>query len=46
MEQNTLKKDMWNAASVAGLALGAVSSAYLFATQLIAGNLEAAVLIQ
>jgi hypothetical protein len=46
MEQNTLKKDMWNAASVAGLALGAVSSAYLFATQLIAGNLEAAVFIQ
>ena len=42
MEQNTIKKEMWNAASTAGLALGTVSSAYLFATQMIAGSLEPA----
>lgn len=46
MEQNTIKKDMWNAAGIAGLALGAVSSAYLFATQMIAGSLEPASLWQ
>ena len=33
MEQNILKKNIWNAAGVAGLALGAVSTAYMFATQ-------------
>lgn len=42
MEQNALKKQMWNSAGVAGLALGAVSAAYLFATQAIAGSLEPA----
>ena len=42
MEQNALKKQMWNAAGVAGLALGAVSATYLFATQAVAGSLEPA----
>ena len=37
-----MKKQMWNTAGIAGLALGAVSSAYLFAEQLIAGSLEPA----
>lgn len=46
MEQNELKKNMWNAAGVAGLALGTVSTAYLFAGQWIAGDLEPAVLWQ
>ena len=46
MEQNAMIKNMWNAAGVAGLALGAVSSAYLFASQFIAGNLSEAVLWQ
>jgi hypothetical protein len=41
MEQNTLKKNMWNAAGTAGLALGAVSAAYLFAGQFIAGDIDA-----
>lgn len=39
MEQNALKNQMWNSAGTAGLALGAVSSAYLFATQLISGSI-------
>ena len=42
MEQNALKNKMWNAAGTAGLALGAVSAAYLFATQMISGSLEPA----
>ena len=42
MEQNALKNQMWNSAGTAGLALGAVSSAYLFATQMISGSLEPA----
>ena len=46
MEQNTLNKNIWNAAGTAGLALGAISSAYLFAGQLIAGNLSPATLWQ
>ena len=46
MEQNTLKKDMWNAAGVAGLALGSVSTIYLFAGQWLAGNLAPAALWQ
>ena len=46
MEQNTLKKNMWNSAGAAGLALGAVSAAYLFAGQLLAGDLAPAVLWQ
>lgn len=46
MEQNVLKKNMWNAAGVAGLALGSVSTAYLFAGQWIAGDLDPAVLWQ
>ena len=46
MEQNTLKKNMWNAAGVAGLALGAVSAGYLFAGQILAGDLAPAVLWQ
>ncbi len=33
MEDNTIKKNMWNEAGKAGLALGAVSAIYLFATQ-------------
>jgi hypothetical protein len=33
MEQNILKQNMWNSAGTAGLALGAVSTAYMFITQ-------------
>ena len=41
MEQNALlKKNLWNIAGIAGLALGAISAAYMFAEQVIAGNLE------
>ncbi len=39
MEENMIKRNMWNGAAKAGLALGAVSSAYLFATQFM-GNVE------
>ena len=46
MEQNTVNKNSWNAAGTAGLALGAVSTAYLFAGQWLAGNLESASLWQ
>lgn len=46
MEQNVLTKNIWNAAGKAGLALGAVSTAYLFAGQWLAGNLEPATLWQ
>ena len=42
MEQNTLKKNMWNAAGTAGLALGTVSAIYLFAGQFMAGSLAPA----
>lgn len=35
MEQNLIRKNMWNGAAKAGLALGAVSSAYLFINQFI-----------
>ena len=38
MEQNLIRKDMWNTAAKAGLVLGAVSSAYMFFTQLMAGS--------
>lgn len=37
MEQNLIRKDMWNTAAKAGLVLGAVSAAYMFLTQLMAG---------
>lgn len=40
------KKNMWNAAGKAGLALGAVSSVYLFAGQFLSGDLQPAVLWQ
>ena len=46
MEQNALKKNMWNAAGIAGLALGTVSTAYLFAGQWLAGDLAPATLWQ
>ena len=46
MDQNTLNKNCWNAAGIAGLALGAVSTAYLFAGQWLAGNLEPATIWQ
>ena len=46
MEQNTLNQNIWHAASIAGLALGAVSSGYLFLTQWIAGDLSPATLGQ
>jgi hypothetical protein len=36
MEQNLIMKDMWNTAAKAGLALGLVSAAYMFITQLMA----------
>jgi mannose/fructose/N-acetylgalactosamine-specific phosphotransferase system component IIC len=39
MEQNVLTRNIWNSAGRAGLALGAVSAAYLFAGQMVAGNL-------
>ena len=39
-----LKKNMWNAAGTAGLALGAVSAAYLFAGQFLSGDLTPATL--
>ena len=42
MQQNTLKTSLWNTAGMAGLALGAVSSAYLFAGQFLAGDLAPA----
>ena len=35
MEQNQLRKNLWNGAAKAGLALGGVSSVYLFASQFI-----------
>ncbi len=35
MEQNQLRKELWNGAAKAGLALGGVSSVYLFASQFI-----------
>lgn len=41
-----LKKNMWNAAGTAGLALGAVSSAYLLAGQALSGDMAPAVLWQ
>ena len=46
MEQNTLKKNMWDVAGIAGLALGTVSTVYLFAGQWLAGDLAPAVLWQ
>ncbi len=33
MEENMIRRNMWNGAAVAGLALGGVSTAYLFVTQ-------------
>ena len=33
MEQNNLRKEMWNSAGKAAIILGLVSSAYLFMTQ-------------
>ena len=41
-----LKKNMWNAAGTAGLALGAVSAAYMFAGQFLSGDLTPATLWQ
>ena len=38
MEQNLIRKDMWNTAAKAGLVLGAVSAAYMYVTQLMAGT--------
>ena len=38
MEQNLIRKDMWNTAAKAGLALGLTSAAYLLITQLMAGT--------
>lgn len=35
MEQNQIRKNMWNGAAKAGLALAGLSSVYLFATQFI-----------
>lgn len=35
MEQNQLRKNLWNGAAKAGLVLGGVSSVYLFASQFI-----------
>ena len=39
MEQNQLRKNLWNGAAKAGLVLGGVSSVYLFASQFMT-NLE------
>lgn len=38
MEQNQLRKNLWNGAAKAGLALGGVSSVYLFASQFITAS--------
>ena len=46
MEQNVLTRNIWNSAGRAGLALGVVSAAYLFAGQMVAGNLEPATVWQ
>ena len=37
MEQNIIRKDMWETAAKAGLVLGMISSAYMFLTQFMAG---------
>ena len=37
MEQNLIRKDMWNTAAKAGLVLGLVSTGYMFINQLMAG---------
>ncbi len=39
MEENLIRRNMWNGASVAGLALGGVSTIYMFITQFM-GNAE------
>lgn len=39
MEQNQMRRSMWNEAAKAGLALGGLSSVYLFATQFL-GTME------
>ncbi len=33
MEANTIRRNMWNGAAAAGLVLGAISTAFMFATQ-------------
>ena len=38
MEQNLIRKDMWNTAAKAGLVLGLISTVYMFLTQLMAGS--------
>lgn len=38
MEQNIVRKEMWNIAAHAGLVLGSISIAYMFITQWIAGT--------
>ena len=38
MEQNILRKEMWNTAAKAGLVLGLIPTAYMFITMWIAGN--------
>ncbi len=43
MEENLLKRNMWNDAAIAGLALGGVSTVYLFVTVLM-GKMESSVL--
>lgn len=45
MEQNVIQKNMWNTAGKAGLALGGLSTAYLFLTQWI-GQAEIPAFIQ
>ena len=44
MEQKELRKTLWEEAGKAGLALGAVSSAYLFFTQFL-GKVEMPALV-
>ena len=38
MEQNIIRKEMWNSAAEAGLILGLIPTAYMFITMWIAGN--------
>lgn len=38
MEQNIIRKDMWNTAAKAGIVLGSISTAYMFLAQFIAGT--------
>ena len=44
MEQNSLKKGIWDSAAKAGLVFGIIASAYMFITQFMAGGSWPAIL--